>query len=139
MASQIESDKVSEVFFFNKQNFQKNLLFQSIEITPKGKKLLSIIFDENVRNMKGQKTQDEKTHYEYEYSLSQLREISEIEGFDMDLPAMSRLVSSLIKKCYLNERRVGRKRLVSLTPKGLIFCPVSDLKNHKTILFDKNA
>ncbi|MBA7505425.1 hypothetical protein ES706_04092 [subsurface metagenome] len=132
LASQIESDKIVEGFYFNKQNFEKNLLFKSIEISKKGKKILNIMY-ENIKNQSNNEI--EVQFHEIEYNLSQLRELCEKSHFKIDLPTISRVVSKLIEEGYLKERREGRNKFISLTDIGLIFCPVyNDLEKIKVTL-----
>ncbi len=133
LASQIESDKILEIFYLNKQNFQKNLLFKSIKISKKGEKLLNILYEKINQDTK----KKEISPYEHEYSLSQLRDICEKGGLDMDLPATSRLTSTLIEDGYLKERREGRVKNISLTEIGLIFCPIYNYLDNIQHLINK--
>lgn len=124
LASEIESEKVNEVFYINKQDFNKNILFKTIDITGKGKELLEIIFNyiqEKKQNTKG------FSFFNYAFNLTELKKICLDNGFKTDLPALSRLVSKLVEQDYLKEQREGRKKLIGLTEKGLIFCPVGNI------------
>lgn len=124
LASEIESGKVEEVFYINKQDFNKNILFKTIEISDKGKRVLKIMFE----HLQNQKTGKEYTAFlDFEFNLTQLKNICAKEGMTVDLPATSRLVSSLVEHGYLKERREGRKKLIGLTEKGLIFCPIENI------------
>ena len=123
LATQIESDKVKEVFYINKQLFNKNVLFKTINISKKGKILMNLIFKEIIE----QNVKDQTIFYNKEYNLSELKKICNKSDYNIDLPALSRLVSKLIKKGHFKKRREGRLKYVSLTETGLIFCPVNDI------------
>nr|MDO8119458.1 winged helix-turn-helix domain-containing protein [Candidatus Sigynarchaeota archaeon] len=118
LAAQIESEMVSEIFFFNKQTFQKNFLFKSINITNRGKDLLRIFFSNT--------TSARESTRVAELTLSQLQETCEKNNLKIDLPSLSRLVKDLIKGGYVDERREGREKFLSITDLGMIFCPVAD-------------
>ncbi|MHA1756659.1 MAG: winged helix-turn-helix domain-containing protein [Promethearchaeota archaeon] len=122
LASQIESDKILEIFYFNKQNFEKNLLFKSIKISEKGKTLLKILF----KNIEEASRSMNLNFDEIEYNLSQIKNMYEKNGLNIDLPSLSRLVSKLIEDGYLRQRREGRHKYISLTDIGLIFCPLDN-------------
>lgn len=122
LASQIESEKISEIFYINKQTYKTNLLTKSFNISKKGKILLKIIYNENMTKLKNE-------NHLLEYNLTDLTNISKNNEFKIDLPSISRLVSKLVEDGFLKERREGRKKFVSLTKTGLIFCPVKDLQN----------
>jgi len=123
LASQIESDKVFEIFYLNKQTSEKNLLFKSIKISKRGKLLLEIIYSDGIEKKKESK---DLIFQNMEFSLTELRKLCVQHELNMDLPTVSRLTSKLIKEGYLKERREGRKKKVSLTDIGLIFCPISE-------------
>jgi predicted transcriptional regulator len=118
LAAQIESDMVIEIFYFNKQTFQKNMLFKSISITQRGKDLLRIFFS-NTKNSRENASIVELT-------LSQLHETCLNDRFSIDLPSLSRLVNDLINGGYMDERREGREKFLSITDLGMIFCPVEE-------------
>ncbi len=121
LASQIESEKITEIFYIDKQNYSMNLLNKSFNITKKGKILLKIIYNENIaKSGDGLKS--------LEYNLTDLSNLSKNYNFKIDLPAVSRLVSGLVEKGFLEERREGRKKFVSLTKTGYMFCPIQDLQ-----------
>lgn len=118
LAAQIESNIVIEIFYFNKQTFQKNLLFKSISITQRGKELLRIFYSNTAQSREKAKNA--------EFSLSRLHETCVKERFAIDLPSLSRMVNDLIKGGYIDERREGREKFLSITDLGMIFCPVDD-------------
>jgi len=125
LACQIESDKIKEIFYLNKQNFSKNTLFKTIQISTKGKNVLKIMFDELNKTT----TEKREDIHNIEYNLSELHNICNKNNFKIDMPALSRLVSKLIKEGYLKERREGRLKHLSLTDIGLVFCPVYNYLN----------
>lgn len=122
LASQIESEKISEIFYINKQTYKTNLLTKSFNISKKGETLLKIIYNENIIKIKNK-------NHPLEYNLTDLSIISKNNEFKIDLPGISRLVSNLVEDGFLKERREGRKKYVSLTKTGLMFCPVKDLQD----------
>ncbi len=122
LASQIESEKISEIFYINKQTFKTNLLTKSFNISKKGETLLKIIYNENITKIKNE-------NHHLEYNLTDLSIISKNNEFKLDLPSISRLVSNLVENGFLKGRREGRKKYISLTKTGQIFCPVKDLQD----------
>jgi len=120
LAAQVEQALVFEVFYLNKQSFQKNIIFKNINITQRGKDLLSI--------MHAHFKEDQDDKEKKEFSLSKLHQITKETKnkhiLDVDLPSLSRLVNDLVKEGYITERREGREKLLSISELGFIFCPV---------------
>lgn len=118
LAAQIESSKITEVFYINKQTFDKNLLFKTIKLTKKAKILLNIVYQQQI----GHKENTEIA----EISLTELHALCVKNNLNMDLPALSRTVKKLIFEGYIVENRKGRQKLLSVSELGMIFCPISD-------------
>ena len=115
IASQIQKQQVKEIFYLNKHDLTKNLLFNLVEPRNKGQELINIIYNEI--NRKNPEQIDS-------LNLNKLLKICENNNKSWDLPNLSRIVKNLAKKGYLDEERKGREKIVKISELGLIICPV---------------
>ncbi|MCP6719388.1 MAG: hypothetical protein KJI71_04100 [Patescibacteria group bacterium] len=115
IAAQIQKQQVKEIFYLNKHNLTKNILFNLVEPSNKEQELIDIIYNEINRN---NPEQIDSTN------LNKLLKICEDNNKSWDLPNLSRIVKELVKKGYLNEERKGREKTVKISKLGLIICPV---------------
>ncbi len=128
LASQIEVGSVSEVFYHNKQTKGKNALPRATSVTRKEQRVLELIWKYTEELAPPPEVNDG----DLEANLSTLRDYGATHGTDMDLSNLSRLVSKLVKKDLLAERREGRDKLIQLTEQGRIFCPIGELAREIT-------
>ena len=115
IAAQIQKLQVKEIFYLNKHDLTKNLLFNLVEPRNKEQELIDIMYNEINRN---KPEQIDSTN------LNKLLKICEDNNKSWDLPNLSRIVKELVKKGYLNEERIGREKIVKISKLGLIICPV---------------
>lgn len=109
IAAQILRYKISEIFYINKQTLESSLLLVDFRFPKHGKKVLKLLGKAKEENRRE------------EFSLSEFKDVCKENGFDTDLPALSRLVKNLRKKGYIEERREGRKKYIKITDLGSIF------------------
>ena len=117
IATQIQKRQVKEVFYLNKQDLTKHLLFNLTEPRKKGQELINIMYNEIYRNNPDQINST---------NLNKLLKICKDNDKSWDLPNLSRIVNNLIKKGYLTEERKGREKIIKISELGLVICPVKD-------------
>ena len=117
IAAQIQNKQVKEVFYLNKQDLTKYILFNLIIPHRKGQELINIMYKEINRN---NPDQIDSTN------LNKLLKICEDNNKSWDLPNLSRIVKNLVKKGYLDEERKGREKIIKISELGLVVCPVKD-------------
>ena len=115
IAAQIQKQQVKEIFYLNKNDLTKNLLFNLVEPRNKGQKLIDVMYNEINRKNPGQIDST---------NLNKLLKICDDNNISWDLPNLSRVVKELVKKGYLNEERKGREKIIMISKLGLIICPV---------------
>lgn len=125
LAAQIEVEYIDEIFYFNKQTLKKNILPQKIYISERGLSILRVLYDSYLIHVE---EKEFNSVNDYEVSLSTLKLLLEKKKIHFDLPTLSRLINKLIKEEYLKYRREGREKLISLSSKGLTFCPLKDIQ-----------
>ncbi len=119
IASQLCAGKVKEVYYFNKQSFEKNILLRDLQLPDHGKKFLELIG----KASEVKKSGADQSPQVKEFNLSELLTLCVNNKLKLDLPSLSRLVKKLRDKGYVNERREGRSMFVSISDLGRIFCP----------------
>jgi len=115
IAAQIQKQQVKEVFYFNKQDFTRNRLFNLEKPRSKGQELIDIMYKEINKN---NPDMIDSTN------LNQLLKICKDNKKPWDLPNLSRIVKKLVKKGYLTEERKGREKFIKISELGLVICPV---------------
>ncbi len=117
IASQIERQQISEVFFLNKLNLEKNVLFNLVKPRKKEQELIEIFYNEVYKN---NSTQIKSTN------LKKLLKICKDNNKSWDLPSLSRTVNKLVSIGYLTEERKGREKIIEISELGLVVCPIND-------------
>ena len=125
IAAQIQKQHIKEVFYINKQDFTRNILFNLEVPLNKGQELINIMYKEINRNNPGQIDST---------NLNKLLKICEDNNKSWDLPNLSRIVKNLVKKGYITEERKGREKIIKISELGLVICPV---KHNYTDIKDK--
>ncbi|KKM05969.1 hypothetical protein LCGC14_1748730 [marine sediment metagenome] len=115
IAAQIQKQQVKEIFYLNKHDLSKNLLFNLVEPRNKGQELIDVMYNEINRKNPGQVDS---------INLNKLLKICDDNNKSWDLPNLSRIVKELVNKGYLDEERKGREKIVKISKLGLIICPV---------------